>query len=336
MPRALVIGHRGQDGRILWEQLIRCGFSLVGVSRRVVEVHDTDSYDPVDISDLASIRRLMERFRPNQVYYLAACHHSSQEPGGSEAGIWRDSWAVHVEGFGNVLEAVHEFCPEARVFYASSSRVFGEAATSPQDERTPMLPTCIYGVTKVSGMLLADYHRRVRGLFVACGILFNHESPLRGPQFVTQRVVNGLVALKMGLRSSFAIGSLDARVDWGYAPDYTRAMSMILGAPKPQDFVVASGQTYTVRDLVETAAQCLNIDWEGRVVETSSILQRHAQELRGDATLLREVTGWSPSVDFRGMVAILVEGAQVRYEEEALDEALLGELDSGMSSRGKG
>jgi GDPmannose 4,6-dehydratase len=163
-------------------------------------------------------------------------------------------------------------------------------------------------------MLLADYYRRVRGLFVACGILFNHESPLRGAQFVTQRVVDGLVALKKGLRPSFEIGSLDARVDWGYAPDYTRAMWMILEAQKPRDFVVASGRTYSVRDLVETAAQYLGIDWHGHVVETSSILQRHAQELCGDASLLRKTTGWSPSIDFRGMVAILVDGAVARLE----------------------
>jgi GDPmannose 4,6-dehydratase len=314
MPRALIIGHHGQDGRILWDQLTRRGFSLVGVSRHAVEVRDAGKYDPVDVADLASVRRLVERFRPQQVYYLAAHHHSSQEAGANEADIWRDSWRVHVEGFGNVLEAVSSFCSEARVFYASSSRVFGEAATKPQDERTPMRPTCIYGVTKASGMLLADYYRRVRGSFVACGILFNHESPLRGPQFVTQRVVDGLVALKKGLRPSFEIGSLDARVDWGYAPDYTRAMWMILEAQKPQDFIVASGRTYSVRDLVETAAQCLGIDWQGHVVETSSILQRHAQELCGDTTRLREATGWCPSVDFRGMVAILVDGALARSE----------------------
>ncbi|RCS29034.1 NAD-dependent epimerase/dehydratase family protein [Rhodanobacter denitrificans] len=314
MPRALIIGHRGQDGRILWDQLTRRGFSLVGVSRHAVEVCNADKYDPVDVADLASVRRLVERFRPQQVYYLAAHHHSSQEPGTNEADIWRDSWRVHVEGFGNVLEAVYGFCSEARVFYASSSRVFGEAATRPQNERTSMRPTCIYGVTKASGMLLADYYRRVRGLFVACGILFNHESPLRGPQFVTQRVVDGLVALKKGVLPSFEIGSLDARVDWGYAPDYTRAMWMILEARKPQDFVVASGRTYSVRDLVETAAQCLGIDWQGHVVETSSILQRHAQELCGDTTRLREATGWCPSVDFRGMVAILVDGALARFE----------------------
>jgi GDPmannose 4,6-dehydratase len=332
MPRALVIGHRGQDGRILWDQLTRRGFSLVGVSRHAIEVRDADGYDPVDIADLASVMRLVERFRPQQVYYLAAHHHSSQEPGTNEADIWRDSWRVHVEGFGNVLEAVYGSWPEAHVFYASSSRVFGEAATSPQDERTPMRPTCIYGVTKASGMLLADYYRRVRGLFVACGILFNHESPLRGPQFVTQRVVDGLVALKKGLRPSFEIGSLDARVDWGYAPDYTRAMWMILEAQKPQDFVVASGRTYSVRDLVETAAQCLGIDWQGRVVETFSILQRHAQELCGDPTRLREATGWCPSVDFRRMVAILVDGALARSEGRT-PLPVLGELDIGKAGR---
>ncbi|EIL97158.1 MULTISPECIES: GDP-mannose 4,6-dehydratase [Rhodanobacter] len=335
MARALVIGHRGQDGRILWDQLTKRGFSLVGVSRHAVEVHDADECGPAEVVDLASIRRLVERFRPQQVYYLAAHHHSSQDSGANEADTWQDSCRVHVEGFRNVLESVYVSCPEARVFYASSSRVFGDAATSPQDESTPMRPTCIYGVTKVSGMLLADYYRRTRGLFVACGILFNHESPLRGSQFVTQRVVNGLVALKKGLRASFEIGSLDARVDWGYAPDYTRAMSMILEAQRPQDFVVASGRSHSVRDLVATAAQYLGIDWQGRVVETSSILRRDAQELCGDTTRLRETTGWHPSVDFRSMVAILVDGALARSEGRTLTTAVLDELDVGRAGARK-
>ncbi len=312
MSRALIVGHRGQDGRILWSQLAERGFSLVGVSRHAVDVHDAECCDPADVADIASIRRLLKQARPQQVYYLAAYHHSSQDVVVDEASIWRESWRVHVEGFNNVLEAAGSFCPEARIFYASSSRVFGQAVTSPQDEHTAIRPACIYGVTKASGMQVADYYRRVRGLFVASGILFNHESPLRGSQFVTQRVVDGLVALKKGQSSAFEIGSLDARVDWGYAPDYTRAMQMILEARSPQDFVVASGHTHSVRDLVEAAAQYLGVEWQGRVVETSSILQRQAQDLCGNATRLRETTGWSPKASFREMVAILADAAIAR------------------------
>jgi GDPmannose 4,6-dehydratase len=312
MPRALIIGHSGQDGSLLWEQLAARGFELVGLSRRGVRAHEVAWDAPVDIGDPGAVHQFVDAFRPDQVYFLAAHHHSSEQLRSDDADLWRGSWQVHVHAFGHVLAAAADCCPQARIFYASSSRIFGDAETSPQNEDTPLRPSCIYGVTKASGMLLADYYRRVHGLFVACGILFNHESPLRGPQFVTRRVVDGLVELKRGSRSSFEIGSLDARVDWGYAPDYTRAMQMILDGGQAEDFVVASGRTHSVRELAATAAQYLNLDWEDRVVETSAILQRDAQELCGDAARLRAAVGWKPSVDFRGMVRILVDAALAR------------------------
>ncbi|MBS0571253.1 MAG: GDP-mannose 4,6-dehydratase, partial [Proteobacteria bacterium] len=188
------------------------------------------------------------------------------------------------------------------------------AQVSPQDESTPLRPTDAYGVTKAAGMMLADYYRRVHGLFVSCGILFNHESPLRGPQFVSRRIVDGLMALKDGRASSFEVGTLDSRVDWGYAPDYTRAMQLSLDATSPGDFVIASGVMHSVRDLVVAAARHLSIDWKGKVIETSAILQRDAQELCGDTSRLRAETGWQPQVDFDGMVRILVDAALARAE----------------------
>jgi GDPmannose 4,6-dehydratase len=164
-------------------------------------------------------------------------------------------------------------------------------------------------VTKAAGMLLADYYRRVHGLFVSCGILFNHESPLRGPQFVTQRVVRGLVAIARGEASELEVGSLDARVDWGYAPDYTHAMQAMLEMQVPGDFVVATGKTHSVRDLVEVAAARLGLDWRRVVVEESGVLKRGAQGLCGDASRLRSATGWAPSIAFSEMVELLVDAA---------------------------
>ena len=314
MPRALIVGHSGQDGSILWDQLAARGFELIGLSRCGVRVHEATWDVTVDIGAADAVRRLVETFRPDQVYFLAAHHHSSEQLRGGDGELWRGSWDVHVRAFGHVLAAVADCRPQARIFYASSSRVFGDAQTSPQDETTPLRPVCAYGVTKAAGMMLADYYRRIHGLFVACGILFNHESPLRGPHFVTRRVIDGIVALKKGSRSSFEIGSLDARVDWGYAPDYIRAMQMMLDTAEPQDFVVASGRTHSVRDLVTTAAQHLDLDWQGRVIETSAILQRNAQELCGHASRLRAATGWQPWVDFDGMVRILIDAALARSE----------------------
>jgi GDPmannose 4,6-dehydratase len=223
--------------------------------------------------------------------------------------IWQASWAVHVQAFLNFLTAVRECHPAARIFYASSSRVFGQAAVSPQNENTPLRPACVYGVTKAMGMMLADYHRRNHGVFASCGILFNHESPLRGRDFVSRRVVEGLVAVRTGRMKTLQIGDLNARVDWGYAPDYTRAMQLILEADAPDDFVVASGKIHAVREMIEIAAEYLDLQWQGCVVENGQILQRNPQDLCGDASRLRRVTGWQPRTSFREMVQTMVKSA---------------------------
>lgn len=299
MPRALIIGHTGQDGRLLQDQLAQRGCDVVGVSREV---------------DLASAERLLELVAdaaPDEIYYLAAHHHSSQDAGIHGPLVWRDSWGVHVHGFGHLLAAVVGLAPSARVFYAASSRIFGRSTQGLMDEDAPRQPDDPYGVTKAAGMMLAAYYRRVHRLFVACGILFNHESPLRGPQFVTQRVVRGLVAIRRGQAAFLEVGSLDARVDWGYAPDYTQAMQMMLALDDPGDFVVATGETHSVRELVEAAATLLDLDWRTCVRETGGLLVRPPQALCGDATRLRNATGWRPSVDFPTLVERLVSAALV-------------------------
>lgn len=309
MSRALIIGHEGQDGRILWDQLAARGFTLVGVSRSGVRTQGAAWPSRVDIADARGVQALVDAFAPTQVYYLAAHHHSSQDVGINAADIWDRSWAVHVRGFGHVLQSVATAAPTCRVFYAASSRVFGAAGASPLNESAPRRPDDSYGVTKAAGMLLADHYRRVNGVFVSCGILFNHESPLRGPQFVTQRVVRGLVAITRGEVARLEVGSLDAEVDWGYAPDYTRAMQLILDVAAPDDFVVATGAMHSVRDLVEIAADYLGIDWQNVVVETGGLLRRGTQGLRGNAERLRASTGWSPSIAFPDMVRLLVDAA---------------------------
>jgi GDPmannose 4,6-dehydratase len=208
-----------------------------------------------------------------------------------------------------MLEAVRQHRQTARVFYASSSRVFGEAVTSPQDETTPQRPTCVYGATKAIGMTVAEFYRRNHGIFVSCGILFNHESPLRGAEFVSQRIARGLTRIKCGRAATLQIGNLGARVDWGYAPDYTQAMQLILEAGSADDFVIASGESHTVREMIEVAAEFLDLRWEDKVAENSGILQRPSQDLRGNPGRLRQVTGWEPRTSFDNMVRIMVQAA---------------------------
>ena len=315
MTRALIIGHTGQDGRILWDQLAAQDFSLVGISRHGTRTHNSDSNEIVDIAVQSSVRHLLQRFKPDQIYYLAAHHHSSQEQGAELAEAWRQSWLVHVHAFSHFLDAARDCCPGTRIFYASSSRVFGEASVSPQNEGTPLKPSCIYGVTKASAMMMADYYLRTHDVRVSCGILFNHESPIRGAQFASQRVADGMVALKYGLASSLEIGSLDARVDWGYAPDYTRAMQLILETETAENFVIATGQTHSVREMIVIAADYLDMHWEGRVVETARMLRRSSQDLCGDPSRLRQITGWKPSIGFQEMTRILVDAAVARRHD---------------------
>jgi GDPmannose 4,6-dehydratase len=312
MPRALIIGHRGQDGQILWDQLGALGYSLVGISRGGVQTQGFEWATPCSIEDEAEIRGLIKALLPTHLYYLAAHHHSSQDAGLRDADLWDRSWVTHVLGFGRVLDALALLSPSTRVFYASSSRIFGTTNAGRVEETTPRLPDDCYGVTKVAGMQLADYYRRVHGLFVSCGVLFNHESPLRAKQFVTQRVVRGLVAISRGESDRLELGSLDAQVDWGYAPDYTRAMQAMLAADVPGDFVVATGILHSVGDLVAVAAAHLGLAWRDVVAETGGILQRNAQGLCGDNSRLRAATGWMPTVDFAEMVRRLVDAELAR------------------------
>jgi GDPmannose 4,6-dehydratase len=307
MPRALIVGHTGQDGRILWQQLAARGFALGGVARARRDGFGDPA--PVDITDAESVRRLVGDFRPDQIYFLAAHHHSSQDLDSNEAGVWGPSWATNVHAFSHFLGAAGAHDPATRIFYASSSRVFGSADASPQDEQTPLRPECIYGVTKASAMMLAGFYRRVHGMHVSCGILFNHESRLRSPQFVSRRIVDGLLAIKRGKAEVLEIGNLGARVDWGYASDYTRAMQLMLDMAPPGDYVVATGETHSVGEMVAVAASCIGLDTTGRIVESAGIIQRQPQTLCGDASKLRNATGWRPSIGFAEMIRRLAEEA---------------------------
>lgn len=316
MPRALIVGYSGQDGSILWDQLVARGFSLIGISRRQIRTHHAQWIAAVDIGDSEAMHRLIDQFQPDQIYFLAAHHHSSEQVRDDNTELWHNSWSVHVYAFSNLLESAASYCPHARIFYASSSRVFGEAASSPQDESTPLRPVCAYGVTKASAMLLADYFARERGLCVSCGILYNHESPLRGTQFVSRRIVDGLLALKRGRATTLEVGKLDTWVDWGYAPDYTRAMQLILDKAGAGNFVVASGVAHSVQEMIAIAADYLDVEWQGRIVETAQLLRRDPQQLCGDASKLRKATGWMPSINFPQLVRILVDGALERERSD--------------------
>jgi GDPmannose 4,6-dehydratase len=299
MRKAIVIGARGQDGTLLTKLLLESGYHVTGIGR-----------GDMDIGDPLAVQKLLLS-GCDQVYYLAAHHHSSQDSTVSgDRELFEKSHAVHVAGLLNFLEAIRMTSLGTRLFYASSSLVFGSPQSEPQNESTPLNPTCIYGITKACGMHLCRHYREKHGLFAAAGILFNHESPLRQPQFVIPKIIRMAISISNSSHEKLELGNLSARVDWGYAPDYVDAMHKILALEHPEDFVMATGETHSVQEVVEIVFGKLGLEWQMHVIESPTLLTRNRSLLRGDSTKLRRATGWQPTLEFKNMVLKLLEAAQ--------------------------
>lgn len=309
MRTALIVGHLGQDGRLLTEQLTRRGFEVAGLSRREFRTTDGQKRPPVNLSDYQIVRHTIEQVAPEQIFYLAAQHSSSTQTETTSQSEWSACWNTHVHQFQSILEATIQLDLKCAIFYASSSRIFG-SNSGMLDERSLRSPECAYGVTKCAAMLMANQYRIQHDVCVSSGILFNHESHLRSSAFLSQRVVQGLLNIEQRKSERLTIGNLDARVDWGYAPDFVDAFQSILERAPPGDYVVATGICHTVRDFIEIAAAELGLDWQKCVVESNDLLKRPAQGLRGDASKLRLATGWRPSLEFEEMVKLLVKEAR--------------------------
>ena len=293
MTREIIVGCDGQDGRLLRDHLVRRGCEVIGVGRRTL-----------DIGDAAAVRAFVARVAPDAIYYLPAVHHSSQElTQTDDVALFRDSLAVHVTGLIHFLEAASG----ARLFYAASSHVFGDYPPEPQpaDETTPFAPSCIYGITKAAGVHACRYYR-ARGVYAATGILYNHESALRRPQFVSQKIVQAARRIRDGSGEKLELGTLAAAVDWGYAPDFVDAFHRILQLDRPDDFVVATGETHTVGEFAQLAFATLGLDWTAHVSERPGLLGKRVVTRVGNAAKLARATGWRPSVSFAQMIELLV------------------------------
>lgn len=291
--------------------LVQRGYSVRGWVRP--ESMPSASFDcaAIDILDAARVERELQVRQPDEIYYLAAFHHASEEPVEISAEeLLRRSSDVHVRGLRNVLEAMKNCCPRARLFYAASSHVFGTPGGKWLDEQTPFAPKSAYGISKVAGIECCQIWRRRDGLFASTGILFNHESGLRKPCFLSQKIVRGALQAHRDPAHRMMLGDLDAAVDWGYAPDYVDAMFRILQLPEASDFVVASGEVHTVREFAQAAFGTLGLDWRRHVQTDARLLCRTSAPLRGDSSKLRAATGWSPSVSFVELVARLMHEAK--------------------------
>ena len=286
MTTALIVGSAGQDGTLLGEALRGRGTSVRGVTRTSA------------MPSLAGV---------DEVYYLAAFHHSSEDPLIEPGELFDRSVAVHVTGLVRYLEAIRVQAPRARLFYAASSLIFGEPAESPQTEDTPLRPLCAYGITKTTGLQICRHYRRLHGVYAATGILYNHESPLRAEKFVSKKIVKAAKAIARGERDKLVLGDLSAQIDWGYAPDFVDAMQRILALDAADDFIVATGETHTVQELVELAFAHVGLDWRRHVEENRAVITRPPLVRVGDPSKLARATGWRASTSFPAMVGALMD-----------------------------
>lgn len=311
MKRALITGISGQDGSYIAELLLEKGYEVHGITRRlsapnlwrIEHLLDRIQLHAADLLDQLSLIRVIDRVRPQELYNLAAM---SFVPASWDQPMLTGEF--NSQGVTRVLEAVRQVDPGIRVYQASSSEMFGKVREVPQTEKTPFYPRSPYGVSKVFAHYITVNYRESYGLFAVSGILFNHESPRRGLEFVTRKVSDGVARIKLGLADSLSLGNLDAHRDWGFAGDYVRAMWLMLQQPEPDDYVIATGVSHSVKDLVEVAFGHAGLDWQ-KYVRTDPSLLRPAEvdHLIGDASKARAVLGWTPSVDFAGLVTMMVD-----------------------------
>jgi GDPmannose 4,6-dehydratase len=316
--KAIVVGSAGQDGQLLCSQLCQRGYDVVGCVRTVTVSSTSEiKHVAVDIGSQAAVSELVTDIRPDEIYYLAAFHQSATDAPGDFSELIRKSLDVNTISLVNFLEAIRGPSAATRIFYAASSHIFGLPGSAVQDEQTPINPVSAYGISKAAGLFACRHYRASYGTFAAVGILYNHESELRTAKFISRKIARGAASIKLGEAKTLTLGNLDAVVDWGYAPDYTDAMQKILQAPKPDDFVVASGQAHTVRDFARIAFEAVELDFTRYVISDDTIVRRDTGALIGNPEHLIKTTGWRPTIDFAGMVRNLVKHEIASYSANA-------------------
>jgi GDPmannose 4,6-dehydratase len=322
MKKAFITGITGQDGSYLAELLLEKGYKVYGMTRRtstenfarIEHIIHNENLELVsgDLADQHSITSALNEIKPDEIYNLAA------------QSFVKASWTQPVltgefTGLGvtRMLEAMKLVCPEAKFYQASSSEMFGKVREVPQNEDTPFYPRSPYGVAKAYGHWITVNYRESYDMFAVSGILFNHESPRRGLEFVTRKIANGVARVKLGKQKNVELGNLDAKRDWGYAKDYVEAMWLILQQEKPNDYVVATGETHSVREFLQLACEVAGLaDWE-EVYKHNPEYDRPAEVdlLIGDASKARRELGWKPTVTFQELVQLMVE-AEIEKEQE--------------------
>ena len=316
--RALITGITGQDGSYLSELLISKGYEVHGIIRRSssfnTERIDHLYHDPHektvrlvlhygDLTDGSSLRSIISQIQPTEIYNLGAQSHV-------RVSFDQPVYTVEADALGTLvlLEAIRDACPRARYYQAGSSEMFGKVRETPQKETTPFYPRSPYGCAKVFSHWQTVNYREAYGLYASNGILFNHESPRRGETFVTRKITRAATRIKEGLQDTLYLGNLEAKRDWGFAGDYVEAMWLMLQQDEPDDFVVATGETYSVREFVQAAFSILGLDWERYIrLDPRYLRPTEVDLLLGDNTKARKLLGWAPRVGFRQLVEMMVE-----------------------------
>ena len=319
MKRALITGITGQDGSYLAELLLGKGYEVHAIVRRasttnywrIEHLLDRLTLHPADLLDQLSLIKVIDEVRPAELYNLGAM---SFVPASWDQPMLTGEF--NAQGVTRVLEAIRQVDTSIRMYQASSSEMFGKVREVPQTEGTPFYPRSPYGVSKVYGHYITVNYRESYDLFAVSGILFNHESPRRGLEFVTRKVTDGVARIKCGLAASLSLGNLDARRDWGFAGDYVHAMWLMLQQERADDYVIATGKSHSVRELVEVAFAHAGLDWQ-KYVKTDAKFLRPAEVdlLVGDPSKAKAALGWTPQVDFTGLVKMMVDADIERHAE---------------------
>jgi len=323
MKKALITGITGQDGSYLTELLLSKGYEVHGIVRRVA-LEDPDhrlwrlkhllnkiTLHAGSLESYASLFDIVERIKPDECYHLAAQSFVSYS--------FEDSFSTintNINGTHYMLSAIKERAPRCRFYFAGSSEMFGLVKETPQKETTPFHPRSPYGISKVAGFYLTLNYREAYDIFACCGILFNHESPRRGFEFVTRKITDGVAKIKLGLQKELRLGNLDAQRDWGFAGDYVKAMWLILQQDKPDDFVIATNETYSVKKFIEVAFGYVGLNWQDHVVVDKNFYRpAEVQLLKGDYSKAKMTLKWEPAVGFEDLVKMMVDSDLKRLKD---------------------
>lgn len=323
IKKALITGINGQDGSYLAEFLLSKGYEVHGTIRRVafedpghrlqrlMPILDKIQLHAADVESFASIYDVVEKVRPDECYHLAAQSYVSYSFDNEFATI-----NTNINGTHYILSALKRMAPSCRFYFAASSEMFGKAKVCPQDEDTPFSPRSPYGISKVAGYYLTKNYREVHGIWACSGILFNHESPRRGYEFVTRKITSHAAKIKLGLETNIRLGNIDAQRDWGHAADYVRAMWLMLQQDEPDDYVIATGRTHSVADFLELAFSHLGLDYRAHLVVDPSFY-RPAEDvvLKGAASKAKEKLNWECTIDLEQLVIEMVENDLTHFNK---------------------